>query len=529
MSANTDSTGSTKRSANAAAGRPRFARMLRAGAACVCSGLLTACIFPAMGPDYKRPAVPLPSAWRVDASEATDIVNTAWWKQFGDQDLDNLIDAALLANSDLLIATARVEEYAGKLETTNSQYFPQIGYDVGLERDQRSQEVPELLRIGQPVTFNIWKYMATISYEIDLWGRVRRSYEASRAQLLSTEDARHTVMLTVVTTVANTYIQLLEADRTLEIAQQTLDSFKKTLAVTEKKWHGGSATEIDVERARADLEDQAAVIPDLERQIAFLEDQLSTLSGANPGPVPRGRLDKLVLAQVPGGIPADVLTRRPDVLAAEHNLVAANASIGIAKTEYFPTFSLTSAYGQSSDETEWLLAETARTGILAIDFIGPIFSFGRIEGDVKKAKAMTKGDRDRYLQTIQNALREIDDALVYNQKSRVRLAALDRHVQALQRADDLSTVRFKGGSYTDLDVFEADRRVLNAQNEEIHGVLDEYLALVSVYKALGGGWMVQADKELASKRIAAAPTPTPAAPAPTAPTTATVTKDVTAP
>jgi multidrug efflux system outer membrane protein len=516
-------------------GSSRFAQLLRASALCACAGLLSACIFPAMGPDYKRPAVPLPSAWRVDPAEANDIVNTAWWKQFGDQDLDNLIDAALVANSDLLIATARVEEYAGKLETTNSQYFPQIGYDVGLERDQRSQEVPELLRIGQPVTFNIWKYMATISYEIDLWGRVRRSYEASRAQLLSTEDARHTVMLTVVTTIANTYIQLLAADRALEIAQQTVDSYKSTLAMTEKKWHGGSATEIDVERARAEFEDQSAVIPDLERQIAFLEDQLSTLSGANPGPIPRGRLDKLVLAQVPGGIPADVLTRRPDVLAAEHNLVAANATIGIAKTEYFPTFSLTSSYGQSSDETEWLLAETARTGVLAIDFIGPILSFGRIEGDVKKAKAMTKGDRERYLQTIQNALREIDDALVYNQKSRVRLAALDRHVQALQRADDLSTLRFKGGSYTDLDVFEADRRVLGAQNEEIHGVLDEYLALVSVYKALGGGWMVQEDKQLASKRIAAAPTPAtiptpaPTTAAPTASSTATVTKDVTAP
>jgi multidrug efflux system outer membrane protein len=526
MSSNTDVTGF-----------PRRARLLRAAAACICSGLLTACIFPAMGPDYKRPAVPLPTAWRVDASEATDIVNTAWWQQFGDKDLDNLIEAAMLANSDLLIATARVEEYAGKLETTNSHYFPQIGYDVGLERDQRSQEVPELLRIGQPVTFNIWKYMATISYEIDLWGRVRRSYEASRAQLLSTEDARHTVMLTVVTTIANTYIELLVADRALEIAQQTLDSFKTTLTVTEKKWHGGSATEIDVERARADMEDQAAVIPDLERQIAFLEDQLSTLSGSNPGPIPRGRLDKLVLAQVPGGIPADVLTRRPDVLVAEHNLVAANATIGIAKTEYFPTFSLTSAYGQSSDETEWLLAETARTGILAIDFIGPILSFGRIEGDVKKAKAVTKGEQERYLQTIQNALREIDDALVYNQKSRVRLAALDRHVGALQKADDLSSVRYKGGSYTDLEVLEADRRVLGAQNEEIHGVLDEYLALVSVYKALGGGWMVQEDKELATKRVAAtatptatpAPTPAPAAPAPTAPSTATATKDVTAP
>jgi multidrug efflux system outer membrane protein len=508
--------------------RPRLARGLRTSMVGLCSALLCACIFPPMGPNYKRPTVPLPTAWRVEPSDAAEIVNTAWWQGFGDQDLDNLIDAALVANSDLLIATARIEEYAGKLETTNSQYFPQIGYDVGLERDQRSQEVPELLRIGQPVTFNIWKYMATISYEVDLWGRVRRSYEAGRAQLLSTEDARHTVMLTVVTTIATTYIQLLEADRQLEIAKATLDSFKSTLDLADKKWHGGSATEIDVERARADVEDQAAVIPDLERQVAFLEDQLSTLSGANPGPIPRGRLDKLVLVPVPAGIPASVLTRRPDVLAAEHSLVAANATIGIAKTEYFPTFSLTSAYGQSSDETEWLLAETARTGVLAIDFIGPILSFGRIEGDVKKAKAVTKGEQYRYLQVIQNALREVDDALVFTKKSKERLAFLDRHVEALQRADDLSKLRYKGGSLTDLEVLEADRRVLGAQNEEIHGVLDEYTALVSVFKSMGGGWMVQEDKELATKHLAAVPAPKPVPAAPTASPNATATSDVTA-
>jgi len=460
-----------------------------------------------MGPDYKRPKVPLPTAWRVDLKEAADVTNTAWWKAFGDDDLNNLINQALASNLDILIAAARVEEFGGKLESVNSHFFPNIGYDVGFERDQRSNEVPELLRPGQPTTFNQWRYEGTISYEFDLWGRVRRSYEASRAQLLSTEDARHTVMLTVATSVASTYIELLERDRELELAKQTLASFQASLGLTEQKYHGGSATDIDVARVRAELEDQAAAIPDVERQIAILEDSLCTLIGLDPGPIPRGRLDKLVLLPIPEGIPADVLTRRPDVLAAEQNLIAANAAIGIAKTEYFPTFALTSFYGQSSDQTQWLLAKTARTGVLAIDFIGPIFTFGRVEGDVKKAKAQTKAETDRYLQTIQNALREVDDALISSEKSKARVAALDRHVAAQQDVDRLAKIRFKGGSFTDLDVLAADRKVYAAQNEEIYGVRDEYLALISVYKAMGGGWMVEHDKHLADKSTAVVPAP----------------------
>ena len=477
---------------------------------CLVTAALAGCLFPPMGPDYKRPTVPLPTAWRVDLTEAADVTNTEWWRSFGDHRLDELIGQALTSNADLLIAAARIEEFNGKLQTSNSQFFPQLGYDIGEERDQRSQEVPELLRIGQPVTFNQYRYNATISYEFDLWGRVRRSYESARAQLLSTRQARHTVMLTVVTTVAGSYVQLLEADRELEIAQQTLDSYKATVELLDKKYHGGSATDIDVVRARASFEDQAAVIPDLERRIAFLEDSLSQLTGHDPGPVPRGRLQDLVLPSVPGGIPAEVLSRRPDVLAAEDNLIAANATVGIAKSEYFPTFSLTSAYGQSSDQTAWLLAKTARTGVLAIDFIGPIFTFGKVEGDVKKAKAQTKAQRELYLQTIQNALREVDDALVFDQKARARVAALNRHVAAKREADRLAKMRLQGGSYTELDVFAEDRQLYGALNEEVHGVLDEYLALVSVYKAMGGGWMMEEDKRSASK-AAPAPASPPAA------------------
>jgi len=454
---------------------------------------LAGCITP-MGPNYKRPAVPLPTTWRVDLPQAAEVANTEWWRAFGDENLNRLIEQALIANSDLLIATARVEQFAARLETTHSEYYPQLGTDLGYERDQRSEEIPEILRPGQPPTYNTFKGLLTISYEFDIWGRVRRANEGARAQLLSQEQTRHGVMLTVVTSVASTYFELLAADRELEIAEQTLASWKSSWDLTDRKFHGGSATDISVGVMNAQYEDQAAVIPDVEHRIAFLEDSLSELLGENPGAIPRGHLSQLQLMDIPSDIPGHVLTRRPDVMAAEQDLVAANATIGIAKTEYFPTFSLTGYYGQASDMTQWLLAKTARTGDLALDLVGPIFTFGRVEGDVRKARAETKEQELHYLQTVQTALKEVNDALVFSQQSRIRYNALHRHVVARQSVLEITKMRYTGGSSTDLDVFDADREVYAAQNEELSGRLDEYLALVSVFKAMGGGWMQGEDQ-----------------------------------
>ena len=473
---------------------------LRAVAMCLaCSAALVGCIHP-MGPNYQRPAVVLPDTWRVTPAEATDVTNTTWWRGFGDEHLNDLIEQALRANYDLLIATAHVEAFAGKLESVNSHFFPRIGAQLGFERDQRSEEVPEILPPGQPITYNTYKAFLTASYEFDIWGRVRRTYEASRAELLSTEQARHTVMLTVVSSVASTYIDLLAADRELEIAEQTRDNLKAIWDLTDTKFHGGSATDIQVGVAHAEYEDQAAVIPTLKREIALLEDSLSTLLGRSPGPIPRGRLDKLVVMPIPGGIPANVLTRRPDVLAAEQDLIAANAAIGVALTEYFPTFSLTGSYGQSADTTQWMLAKTARTGIFAVDLIGPIYTFGQVEGDVARARAVTKEQADRYLLTVQTALKEVNDALVSSEQTRDRLEYLKRYVSVRQSVADITKVRYQGGSSTELEVMQEQQRALNAENEETDAVRNADLALISVFKALGGGWMAEVDKTLATSK-----------------------------
>jgi len=475
--------------------RPALSCLRTAGAAACAAAVLSGCLTAPVGPDYKRPPVPLPDAWRIDVKEAADVTNTDWWKSFGDPDLDDLIAAALAANSDLLIATARMEQFNGKLEVSESHRFPQVGAEAGFERNFKSQEIPEELRPGQPTTYNVLKLGPDINFEFDFWGKVRRANEAARADLLSSEEARHTVMLTVVTTVASNYIQLLELDRELELARQMLESLKKSLALTDEKYRGGSATLLSVAMVRAEVENEAAVIPQLERNVASSENNLSKLIGRSPGPIKRGRIDQLVLAPVPSGVPSDVLTRRPDILAAEQNLVAANARIGVAKSQYFPSLPLTGFYGVSSDLSQYLFAVTAHSGFYDIDALLPVLSWGRISGQVREARAETKENVFRYLQSVLVALQEINDALTFNVDSKERAAALDRRVAALLQVDQLMQARFEGGQSTYLDVLDSDREVYTAESEQTQSIGDVYMSLISVYKAMGGGWMVEQDKQ----------------------------------
>jgi multidrug efflux system outer membrane protein len=335
---------------------------------------------------------------------------------------------------------------------------------------------------------------------------MRRANEAARAELLSSQEARHTVMLTVVADVASSYVELLERDNELAMAQQVLASLKDSLALTEQRFSGGSSTDLDVARARADLAAQAAEIPELERTIATLENSLSTLVGRNPGHIERGTIDKLRLIAVPQGVPSDVLTRRPDVMAAEATLRAANARIGVAKGEYFPKFALTGYLGQSSDLVRWLLAKTATAGLLDLDLAGPILSFGKVQGTVREARAVTRQEEQRYLQAVRNAIAEVDNALVFNAKSAEHMAAVGEQLAARRQVAALSQARYEGGSATNLDVFNAQRGVYETQVLQGQGMRDQYLALIAVYKALGGGWMVAEDsKALAQASAGAVP------------------------
>lgn len=453
----------------------------------------------AMGPDYQRPKVVLPTVWRAEMPAAADVANTAWWGAFDDPDLSALIKAAIDANKDLLIASHRIEQLEARLQVSQAAAYPQVGYDGSRERRQRSQEQPATLAAGQEPSYNNYAVNITLNWEFDVWGRVARANEAARAELLSSEEARRAVMLKVVTSVATGYVQLLAGDRRLQIAGQTLANRKDVLALVDAKYKGGSATRIDVARARAAVDDAQAAVPPIERDIAVTENALGALLGRNPGPIPRRQIDTLRLPPVPQGVPSDVLDRRPDVVAAEQTLVAANAQIGIAKSQYFPTISLTGALGLASDQLQWLLARTARTGDISLGLAGTLFSAGRIEGDIRSAEALQRQMAETYLQTVQTALREVEDSLVSRNKAGEQVLALTQRVQTLQDVARLARERFNGGQSTYIDVLDADRQVLAAQDLQAQGWRDQYSALVSVYKAMGGGWMVEQDKSRAPR------------------------------
>ncbi|QDQ74090.1 efflux transporter outer membrane subunit [Pseudoluteimonas lycopersici] len=467
--------------------------------ACALATALTGCV--TLGPDYQRPDVALPQAWRSELPNARDVVNTEWWKGLGDPALDTLISEAIDANKDLQLATLRVEEFDAKLQVTRAQGRPQIGYNALAERRGYSEEQPRPVNKNDDGTFervttqNAFEVGSNFSWELDLWGRVRRAKEAAGADVMASEDARRAMMLTVVTSVATSYVQLLALDHQLELARQAEKNRSDALALVQKKYEGGAASQLDVAKARAAMYDVAVAVPDLERQVAELENATSLLLGRNPGPVKRGSLLALKLPPVPAGIPSDILERRPDVLQAEQNLVSANAKIGVAKAEYFPSISLTGLLGLGSNQIDTLLQHSAMTDSIGAGLLGTIFSGGRIKGDIRASEAVQKQMLVKYQQTIQTALREVDDALVFNAKAGEIATAGTQQLAALRDAVRLSEARYDGGQSSFIDVLDAQQDLYEAQDKQVGRDRDTYLALISIYKAMGGGWMVAQEQQ----------------------------------
>ena len=462
-----------------------------------------------VGPDYKRPAVPLPAAWRAAAPDAADVVNTAWWENFGDPELSELIKVALDANKDLLIAAQRIEQLDAKLQVSQSASMPQVGYNAGVERKQRSEEQPALLAPGRSATYNNHAVNGTLSWEIDIWGKIARANESARADLLSAEETRRAVMLKVATGVAFAYVQLLSRDQQLDLARLALANRRDAVSLLDTRYKGGSGTLIEVVKARAAAEEVEATIAPIERDIVQIENALSVLLARNPGPIKRRKLEQLKMPPVPQGVPSDVLARRPDVLAAEQTLVSANAQIGIAKSQFFPTISLTSALGLASDQLQWLLARTARTSDLSVGLVGTLFSGGRIEGDVRAAEAVQKLMAQTYLQAIQKALQETEDALIAKAKAGEQVSVLARRVETLRDLVKLSELRFEGGRSTALDVLESSFQLLGARGFLAQGQREHYGALVEIYKAMGGGWMVEQQNLRSAAAVTGADTSAP--------------------
>lgn len=453
---------------------------------------LTGCM---VGPDYKRPTIDSPAAWRLEEQVAKDAANTVWWHQFNEPVMNQLIDEALKQNLDLRIATARIEEYVGRYWVGRSGLFPQIGANADAGRSRTSEEgaAPLSSQVENPADF--YQGVFNGSWEIDLWGKLRRTNEASRADLLATEEARQAVILSLVSAVANGYITLRDLDKQLEVAVRTSKTREEAYKLFKLRFEGGVISELELNQAKSEYEQALATIPQIEKLVAFQENALNQLLGRNPGPVIRGKsIDDLNLPSVPEGLPSALLEKRPDIRQAEQNLIAANARIGVARAQYFPSISLTGLFGWASTDLSELITGSAQIWNWGGTLTASIFTGGRTKGQVKAAEAIQQQALFNYQNTIKTAFREVEDALVDQRRTREQLAAQQRQVESLREYARFAFLRYDNGLTSYIEVLDAERSLFAAEltYAQTQGAL--FGSLVNLYKAMGGGWVVEADK-----------------------------------
>ncbi len=454
--------------------------------------LLAGCM---VGPDYQRPEVVAPPAFQYETRSATNTSDTLWWRQFDDPVLDALIDEALANNLNVKIAAANVEQAAAVFTQSRSPLFPQVGYGGGGERARSTEagavRVPIEL-IPNPQT--AYTAALSVSWEIDLWGRIRRTAEAARANVLATDEARRGVVLTLVAAVATNYIQLRGLDAQLVVAKETQATYAESLRLFELQFKYGQISQMTVAQAQSQYETATAQIPQVESQIAQTQTALSILLGRNPGSIPRGKsIDALALPTVPAGVPSELLERRPDLLQAEQTLIAANAQIGAAKALYFPVISLTGALGGASTDLSRLFTGPARIWNYAGQFTGPIFTFGAVSGQVAQAEAGQVAALLDYQLTIQNAFGDVDNALVAHSKLQEQLAAQIRLVKALKEYVYLARLQYDAGYSPYSTVRQAEQALFPAELTLVSVRGSVFASAANVYKAMGGGWITQAD------------------------------------
>ena len=449
---------------------------------------LSACM---VGPDYQRPEVDVPAAWRLGATEAVEIANIAWWDQFRDPVLSELVRTALANNKDLEIATASVDQAAAQYGIVRSAQFPQVNAGVSAARERSSANAP--LPGGR--TVNDYGVNLSASFELDVWGKLRRATESARANLLATEQGKGTVVLTVVTTVATGYIQLRALDRQLRIAQDTSDSFGEVTRLQRIRFEEGAVPESDYRQAESQYRDALAHVPELEREIARQENFISVLLGRNPGPIARGNdIDGFLFPAVPGALPAALLERRPDIRQAEQQLIAANADIGVAKAAYFPDISLTGLLGLESAQLSDLFKGPSRVWSFGAGIAQPIFNAGRIRAQVAKAEALQREALYTYQKAIISAFQDVENALIDQTKFGQVRTEQGRNVAALRRFRDLAELRYREGATIYLEVANAEQSLFNAELSYVATQAQLFQSYANLYRAMGGGWIEEAER-----------------------------------
>jgi multidrug efflux system outer membrane protein len=448
---------------------------------------LTGCT---LGPDYQRPARPIPDQFYGASGPATaaSIADLPWWDVFRDPALRALAGEALRSGYQARIAAARVEEARAQYGIAASGYYPSIGYDAATIRQHTSK-----FATPSDVTGGLIIANASVSWEVDLWGHIRRLNEAGRAQYFATEEGRRGVLLSLVAEVAAAYFDLRGLDEQLAIARRTATAFQDTHNLFNRRLEGGVASALETSRAEASLANVSAQIPLLEAQVMARENQIDLLLGRLPGPISRGQsiAEQSLLPAVPAGLPSALLLRRPDVRQAEQELIAANANIGVATAALYPTLTLTGLLGGQSPELSNLLT-SGKTWSIGAGLLGPIFEGGRLRAQQRVAVAQFEEARLAYEQYVTNALGEVSTSLVTLQKLADSETQRSRAVHANEEAVRLANLRYESGFAAYFEVLDAMEQLLVAQNALVQTRRDRLVALVQFYKQLGGGWQTEA-------------------------------------
>lgn len=459
------------------------------------SALLAGCT---VGPNYKRPVVQTPAAFhgastsQQSEAQTESFADLPWWEVFHDPRLHELIRTALKQNYDLQLAVERVNAARAQVGIVRSNQFPQVSVDPTFSGGKTDQGIKS----------NIFSLAADVVFQVDLFGRYRRATEAARAQLLGTQDAQQTVILTLVSDVASDYFLLRDLDLQLQITKETVQTQENSVKLTELRLTHGVGTRLDFLQSRQVLDTANAQIPDLERQIGQTEDAINILLGNYPQGVPRGtaigttttnglQWSETLPPQLPAGMTSDLLERRPDIRAAEQTLVAANANIGVAKAMFFPQISLLGSGGVASGHSSFSgsnIPAPLGVGSYAAGLTQPIFQDGALRNNLRYAKAQERQALITYQQTIQRAFGDVSDALIGYEKYHVVRERQEQTVKDLQESVDVSLMRYRGGTATYLEVLDSQRSLFQAELTLAQARNNEYQSLVQLYKTLGGGW-----------------------------------------
>lgn len=454
----------------------------------------------AVGPNYQRPALDTPNGYRAADNSSLSGTNSlgdlGWAEVFGDPKLQDYIAEALTNNWDIKIAAARVMQAQASARVARSQFFPNVAVGGDLITARSSQVGPSALPAGADPQVNYGSaYAAMSAYEVDLWGRIRRSNEAARAQLYATEAAQQTVRKTLVSEVASAYLNLLQLDYELEVSRRTYAVRTNSLVLTTARQEGGVASMQDVVQSRVLVATAEAAIVDVKRRQEQKENELCILLGRNPGALDRGLplRQQPLRTDVPPGLPSSLLERRPDIRTAEENLVAANANIGEAKAAFFPQLTLTGAFGYQSVSLSDLFTGPARVWQFGPTLTLPVFTGGRLSGQHQFAKARFEEAKAQYQQTVQNAFREVSDALIQYQRTREFTVYQEQNTQARRDAAELANTRYDGGVTSYLEVLYSEQELFTAELQLAQAIGNELLSVVQLYRALGGGWDASVD------------------------------------